>query len=231
MRTLAVEASTPADNNHDERNNRGTFHQHYRIDGRLVAVGVIDILSTGLSSVYAFYDPEFAHRICALGKYMILKEIEYCRDTLRLPYYYLGYYIHSCGKMRYKAEYYPSELLCPTHHKWVDAHEAQKILSRDSPEHHCCTLYTEGTDPTAAPVTANGTATTTLSSGPPMGQSSITLTPTQTLNRVPLIVGGPSAVTLPMLNTSGQDIVRPLLREFIDEVGSDVAARCTIRLV
>jgi arginyl-tRNA--protein-N-Asp/Glu arginylyltransferase len=42
----------------------------------------------------------------------------------RLCYYYLGFYIHACPKMRYKAEYSPSELLCPvTRAAWV-RHEA-----------------------------------------------------------------------------------------------------------
>lgn len=30
-----------------------------------------------------------------------------------LRYYYMGFYIHSCHKMRYKADYAPSDLLCP----------------------------------------------------------------------------------------------------------------------
>lgn len=35
-----------------------------------------------------------------------------CSPSLR--YYYMGYYIHTCPKMRYKADYTPSELLCPS---------------------------------------------------------------------------------------------------------------------
>lgn len=34
-------------------------------------------------------------------------------------YYYMGYYIHSCPKMRYKADYGPCELLCPRDMIWV----------------------------------------------------------------------------------------------------------------
>jgi hypothetical protein len=37
----------------------------------------------------------------------------------QLKYYYLGFYIHSCPKMRYKGEYEPSALLCPVTHRWV----------------------------------------------------------------------------------------------------------------
>ena len=93
----------------------GSFHQQYVIDGRLVAVGVIDILPKCLSSKYLFWDPDFA--FLSLGKYSALQEIGWVRENEAhcpsLQYYYLGYYIHSCSKMRYKAAYYPSELLCP----------------------------------------------------------------------------------------------------------------------
>jgi arginyl-tRNA--protein-N-Asp/Glu arginylyltransferase len=120
----------------------GTYHQHYRVSGMLIAVGVVDVLPQGLSSVYLFYHPQFAHDLVPLGKYAILQEIEFAR-SLQLPYYYLGYYIESCTKMRYKAEYKPSELLCPTTYKWVDAALAQRIIPVLSPVHHCCTLYYE----------------------------------------------------------------------------------------
>lgn len=93
----------------------GSFHQQYLIDGRLVAVGVIDILPRCLSSKYLFWDPDLA--FLSLGKYSALQEIDWVKQSQlscpSLEYYYLGYYIHSCNKMRYKAAYRPSELLCP----------------------------------------------------------------------------------------------------------------------
>ncbi len=38
----------------------GTFHQQYRLEGRLIAVGIIDVLPRCLSSVYLFWEPECA---------------------------------------------------------------------------------------------------------------------------------------------------------------------------
>merc|ERR1712223_733264 len=38
----------------------GAFHQQYIIDGRIIAVGVIDILPHCVSSVYLYYDPDFS---------------------------------------------------------------------------------------------------------------------------------------------------------------------------
>lgn len=93
----------------------GSFHQQYRVDDRLIAVGVIDILPKCLSSKYLFWDPDFAS--LSLGNYSALQEIDWVKQNQAhcstLEYYYLGYYIHSCNKMRYKAAYRPSELLCP----------------------------------------------------------------------------------------------------------------------
>lgn len=93
----------------------GSFHQQYRVDGRLIAVGVVDILPKCLSSVYLFWDPDYA--FLSLGKYSAMQEINWVKENQvhcpSLQYYYLGYYIHSCSKMRYKAAYCPSELLCP----------------------------------------------------------------------------------------------------------------------
>ena len=84
-----------SDTNMDKLSSRlpcGLYHQHYRIGGEfLIAVGVIDVLPTGLSSVYLFYHPSFSYELVALGKYAILKEIEFARDILKVPFYYLGY--------------------------------------------------------------------------------------------------------------------------------------------
>uniref|UniRef100_A0A7N8Y6D1 Arginyl-tRNA--protein transferase 1 n=1 Tax=Mastacembelus armatus TaxID=205130 RepID=A0A7N8Y6D1_9TELE len=99
----------------------GSFHQQYWLDGRIVAVGVVDILPTCVSSVYLYYHPDFAS--LSLGSYSALREIAFTRQlqkqSPKLSYYYLGFYIHSCPKMRYKGQYQPSDLLCPETYVWV----------------------------------------------------------------------------------------------------------------
>ena len=52
------------------------MHMEHRIDGKLFAIGVIDILPQGLSSVYYIYDPDFS--FLAPGIWGALKEIEFC---------------------------------------------------------------------------------------------------------------------------------------------------------
>ncbi|XP_055678462.1 arginyl-tRNA--protein transferase 1 isoform X2 [Lutzomyia longipalpis] len=98
----------------------GSFHQQYWLDDRLIAVGVIDILPNCVSSVYLFYDPEFS--FLSLGTYSSLWEVAFTRELQKscpeLKYYYMGFYIHSCPKMRYKGKLQPSSLLCPEVYSW-----------------------------------------------------------------------------------------------------------------
>lgn len=99
----------------------GSFHQQYWLDGKLVAVGVVDILPKCLSSKYLFWDPELAP--LSLGKLASLQEIAWIKEASQscpsLKYYYLGYYLHTCHRMRYKADFGPSDLLCPVQQCWV----------------------------------------------------------------------------------------------------------------
>ena len=70
--------------------------------GRLVAVAVLDVLPRCLSSVYFFWDPALAP--LALGKLSALRELAWVADAARarpaLHWYYMGYYIHACPKVR-----------------------------------------------------------------------------------------------------------------------------------
>ncbi|KAL2769187.1 arginyl-tRNA--protein transferase 1 isoform 2 [Daubentonia madagascariensis] len=99
----------------------GSFHQQYWLDGKIIAVGVIDILPHCVSSVYLYYDPDYS--FLSLGIYSALREIAFTRQlhekTSQLSYYYMGFYIHSCPKMKYKGQYRPSDLLCPETYVWV----------------------------------------------------------------------------------------------------------------
>ncbi|XP_061914597.1 arginyl-tRNA--protein transferase 1 isoform X3 [Entelurus aequoreus] len=112
----------------------GSFHQQYWLDGQIVAVGVIDILPTCVSSVYLYYHPDFAS--LSLGSYSALREIAFTRklhkQSPKLSHYYLGFYIHSCPKMRYKGQYRPSDLLCPETYVWVPIEQCLPHLESSS---------------------------------------------------------------------------------------------------
>ncbi len=49
----------------------GSFHQQYILNGKIIAVGVIDILDKCVSSVYFFYDPFYS--FLNLGTYSALR--------------------------------------------------------------------------------------------------------------------------------------------------------------
>jgi arginyl-tRNA--protein-N-Asp/Glu arginylyltransferase len=78
-------------------------------------MGVVDLLPHCVSGVYLIYHSDFEK--WSLGKLSALQEA-----TLTLEggyqYYYMGYYIHSCPKMRYKGEYKPQYVLDPETYDW-----------------------------------------------------------------------------------------------------------------
>ncbi|CAM1509204.1 Fc.00g029430.m01.CDS01 [Cosmosporella sp. VM-42] len=93
----------------------GSFHQCYRLDGRLVAIGVLDLLPECVSSVYFLYD-EIIHKH-APGKLGGLYEISLAIEE-GYRWWYPGFYIHSCPKMRYKMDYSPQYILDPESLAW-----------------------------------------------------------------------------------------------------------------
>jgi arginine-tRNA-protein transferase len=111
---------------------QGGYHHQYYIDGKLVAVGVLDLLPRCISSVYFYYDPDYAG--LSFGTLSALFEIQLTQQlNTRHPnieWYYMGYYIHSCPKMKYKSKFYPSYLLCPKKYTWWPVEDCEKQLDQ-----------------------------------------------------------------------------------------------------
>jgi len=105
----------------------GLYHCHYRLNGKLICVGVLDYLPDCLSSVYLYFDPEFA--FLNLGSYSAVMEVMLARIACR-PFYYMGYYIHSCQKMKYKARFRPSFIACPETFNWFPTSFSLPILDK-----------------------------------------------------------------------------------------------------
>lgn len=112
---------TTIPNESSEITGYGSYHMQYWLDdSTLLAVSVIDITSIAFSSVYFFYDPDYT--FLNPGTLSALFELKQVRQLSRrfphLKYYYMGYYIDTCQKMRYKKQFKPSYLLCPEVKTW-----------------------------------------------------------------------------------------------------------------
>ncbi|KAF9498470.1 hypothetical protein BDN71DRAFT_1443310 [Pleurotus eryngii] len=122
----------------------GSHHQLYRLDGELIAMAVLDILPSCVSSVYFMYDKKWER--FSLGKLSAFRETSLACEihqagASQMSYLYMGFYIHSCPKMRYKGEYSPSFLVDPENYEWYPLETCVKFLSKNryacfsSPEH------------------------------------------------------------------------------------------------
>ena len=79
-----------------------------RLDGKLIAVAIMDDCLNGLSAVYTFFDPTLHAR--SLGQYMIIKQIEWVKSIDAGNYLYLGFWVKNSIKMSYKSKYKPGEI-------------------------------------------------------------------------------------------------------------------------
>jgi len=80
----------------------------YFVDRKLVGVDLLDFICDGISSIYFFYDPDYAH--LSLGRFSIYQQI-LIAQTHKLPYIYLGYYVEDCKSLNYKANYKPHHIM------------------------------------------------------------------------------------------------------------------------
>ena len=57
----------------------------------------------------------------------------------KIRYYVMGFYIHDCQKMKYKGEYFPSEILCPKSLKFFNLDDKEvKIILNEKKECGLC---------------------------------------------------------------------------------------------
>ena len=85
-------------------------------NGTLLGACLLDALSTGLSAVYSYFEPDADRR--SLGTFSILCLVAEARRRA-LDHVYLGYWIEDCAKMTYKSRFQPIEHLGAQ--GWTDA--------------------------------------------------------------------------------------------------------------
>ena len=109
----------------------GCYNMIHRIDGKIVAVGIVDILPTCLSSVYLYYDIDY--QFLDLGVLTAIFEIEYARsfhDLIdpKFNYYTMGFFSETVQKLRYKGFYQPGEILDRFSMNYVFIKDVKDIL-------------------------------------------------------------------------------------------------------
>jgi leucyl-tRNA---protein transferase len=92
-----------------------TVEVQLRVEDRLAGVGILDCMADALSTVYFYFDPDFAR--FSPGTYSALYEIDLAQRW-GLRYYYLGYYVQACRQMNYKARFRPCEIKRPHESQW-----------------------------------------------------------------------------------------------------------------
>jgi len=117
----------------------GTYNLIHKIDGKIIAVTVWDILPHYLESVYCYYDPDYS--FLDLGIITTIREIEYMKSFQNLidknfMYYTMGEMSQSCQKLRYKGNYQPTEIMDHYTGKYVLLTDELKKLIGDNKCHH-----------------------------------------------------------------------------------------------
>ena len=77
-------------------------------------------MPTSFESYYFMYDPDYAY--LSLGVCSVKWEMDFINEKRKhfpsFKYYTPGAYIHTTGKMNYKINYQPMEVLCPITYTW-----------------------------------------------------------------------------------------------------------------
>lgn len=78
------------------------------VEGQVKMVSIVDIISSGSSAVYTFYDA--TEQKASYGTYGIMWLANWTQ-ALKLPYLYLGYWVQESQKMAYKQKFTTQEKL------------------------------------------------------------------------------------------------------------------------
>ena len=134
--------------------------------------------------------------------------------------------------MRYKAEYKPTQMLCPKYYEWVDATEA--ITKLRMTQRHVCPLIEVNQNGKEDEGDYSNSADTNSKTIDRMQQSTVVEKDNDMdidiAATLLLDIGAGINVTIDMLQSSGVEVVRPILDEFILEFSPELSKKCLIKL-
>ena len=195
----------------------GSFHQMYRLDGRLIAMSVLDLLPHAVSGVYFIYHSDYEK--FSFGKLSALREAALAVEGGH-EYYYQGYYIHSCKKMRYKGDYKTQQVLDYDTGQWHPLDDAMRVLME---KRKWVSMYREREIRAAVKLARD---TSTLSDAPTPNESEVEETKAREAYAVDYpqpLEAMDSALTLLDLHVPGATALHDLLRDLDPN-----KMRCTI---
>jgi hypothetical protein len=116
----------------------GTYNLIHRIDGIIIAVTCIDILPNYMLSCYCYYDPDWS--FLDLGVFTAIREIEYMKSFQELidknfMYYSMEEMSQSVTKLKYKGNYFPTEIVDHYSEKYVFLTDEVKAIIGDNECH------------------------------------------------------------------------------------------------
>jgi arginyl-tRNA--protein-N-Asp/Glu arginylyltransferase len=80
----------------------------FRVGGRLLGAGIVDLEPEAVSAVYFYFDPDLAER--SPGTFNVLWLVQECRRR-GIPWLYLGYHVDGGRGMDYKTVFRPHQIL------------------------------------------------------------------------------------------------------------------------
>jgi hypothetical protein len=115
--------------------------------------------------------------------------------------------------------------LCPITKQWVDLHSAKDIINTRSPNHNYCALVLQHSDDT--PNSNSNDRSIDISSATISSDASKN---TSLLDQIGLRFGD-RTIYYTMLNSDGQQLVRPILQDFVNHMNDiELARQCIIDL-
>ncbi|PIL37257.1 hypothetical protein GSI_00950 [Ganoderma sinense ZZ0214-1] len=206
----------------------GSYHQLYRVDGKLMAMSVLDITPNCVSSVYFMYEKEWEKfsmgkaravmrslSLSAMREVSLVKEM-HAAGLAEMKFLYLGLYVHTCVKMRYKAEYSPTYMLDPEEYEWFPLDKFRPLLDENHyvtvahPEHCLAAPATEADPPQEVPDEVLSTARAVVG----FQHNVVKVGPLRDADEWAMNDGGSREVILRTLNALGNEVASDVLWHF-----------------